>query len=402
MEIYKDMIEKLKFHKNNIINSFIKKGYYANESEIQSKIAEIDARLALFDAYITKSGNYMNVKEMNYCFAMIAKDIEILYKVLEDILINDFASLNVFIEASLTELEAKADYCKKRCNEEVNSTALGTTVFFKANSWNISEEDETNIIDLGTIELVEGMDISCFANIEDIYESNIVFEFKNNDPEKSFLALPYNYNENSYKVPGQISINEYPLSMPVASVTDDYIPIEYDINFENRYKIAGALGGMQVTYKRTNETYLYKFANVDNAFVAEEDCIVEFFIVDGNKVADMFMEYSFTEAPISTNFSLQNGEIALNKEVVRIVVECQKGLGMFFNVPTGTIYASFEEPVIANRRTLLYKGNWNIRDFVLREYVRANKTKYNVKVYIKSTENIIGKIDSIYIKEVTS
>ena len=214
--------------------------------------------------------------------------------------------------------------------------------------------------------------------------------------------MPYNYNENSYKVPGQISINEYPLSMPVASVTDDYIPIEHDINFENRYKIAGALGGMQVTYKRTNETYLYKFANVDNAFVAEEDCIVEFFIVDGNKVADMFMEYSFTEAPISTNFSLQNGEIALNKEIVRIVVECQKGLGMFFNVPVGTIYASFEEPVIANRRTLLYKGNWNIRDFVLREYVRTNKTKYNVKVYIKSTENIIGKIDSIYIKEVTS
>ena len=154
MEIYKDMIEKLKFHKNNIINSFIKKGYYANESEIQSKIAEIDARLALFDAYITKSGNYMNVKEMNYCFAMIAKDIEILYKVLEDILINDFASLNVFIEAALTELESKADYCKKRCNEEVNSATLGTTVLFKANSWNISEDDETNIIDLGTIELI--------------------------------------------------------------------------------------------------------------------------------------------------------------------------------------------------------------------------------------------------------
>ena len=38
MEIYKDMIEKLKFHKNNIINSFIKKGYYASESEIQSKL----------------------------------------------------------------------------------------------------------------------------------------------------------------------------------------------------------------------------------------------------------------------------------------------------------------------------------------------------------------------------
>jgi hypothetical protein len=402
MEIYKDMIEKLKFHKNNIINSFIKKGYYASESEIQSKLKDVDARLALFESYITKSGNYMNVKELNYCFEMIVKDIEILYKILEDILIKDYASLSVFVEAALTELEAKSEYCRKRCSEEINSTTLGTTVYFKANAWDISEEDEVTTISLGQVQLIEGMEISCFTNIDGIGESEVVFQFDNNDPEKSFLALPYNYNENSYKVPGEISVNKYPLIMPTASVTTDYIPITYEINFSNKYKIAGAEGGMQVTYKNSGETHLFKFANIDNAFVAPEDCIVEFFILDGNKVNGMTMEYSFTEAPISTNFSLQNGEIALDKEAVRIMVECQKGLGMFFNVPAGTVYASLEEPVIVNKKTLLYKGNWNIRDFVLREYVRTNTIMYDVNVYVKSTDNIIGKIDSIYIKEVTS
>ena len=402
MEIYKDMIEKLKFHKNNIINSFIKKGYYASESEIQSKLSDVDARLALFESYITKSGNYMNVKELNYCFEMIAKDIEILYKILEDILIKDYASLSVFVEAALTELEAKSEYCRKRCSEEINSTTLGTTVYFKANAWDISEEDEVTTINLGPVQLIEGMEISCFTNIDGIGESEVVFQFDNNDPEKSFLALPYNYNENSYKVPGEISVNKYPLIMPTTAVTTDYIPITYEINFSNKYKIAGAEGGMQVTYKNSGETHLFKFANIDNAFVAPEDCIVEFFILDGNKVDGMTMEYSFTEAPISTNFSLQNGEIALDKEAVRIMVECQKGLGMFFNVPAGTVYASLEEPVIVNKKTLLYKGNWNIRDFVLREYVRTNTTMYDVNVYVKSTDSIIGKIDSIYIKEVTS
>jgi hypothetical protein len=402
MEIYKDMIEKLKFHKNNIINSFIKKGYYASESEIQNKLSDVDARLALFESYITKSGNYMNVKELNYCFEMIAKDIEILYKILEDILIKDYASLSVFVEAALTELEAKSEYCRKRCTEEINSTTLGTTVYFKANAWDISEEDEVTTINLGSIQLIEGMEISCFTNIDGIGESEVVLQFENNDPEKSFLALPYNYNENSYKVPGEVSVNKYPLIMPTTAVTTDYIPITYEINFSNKYKIAGAEGGMQVTYKNSGETHLFKFANIDNAFVAPEDCIVEFFILDGNKVDGMTMEYSFTEAPISTNFSLQNGEIALDKEAVRIMVECQKGLGMFFNVPAGTVYASLEEPVIVNKKTLLYKGNWNIRDFVLREYVRTNTTMYDVNVYVKSTDSIIGKIDSIYIKEVTS
>jgi hypothetical protein len=211
MEIYKDMVEKLKFHKNNIINSFIKKNYYPSNDEINAKLALVDSRLALFESYISKPGSYMNIKELNHCFEMIAKDIEILYKVLESILIEDFSALNVHIEAALTELESKADYYRKRCTEEIHSTTLGTTVFFQANNWKIREENEMNIIDLGTIKLIEGMEISCFAEINDVEDKDVVFQFDNNDAEKSFLALPYNYNNNSYKVPGVLGINQYDL-----------------------------------------------------------------------------------------------------------------------------------------------------------------------------------------------
>lgn len=402
METYKDMVEKLKFHKNNIINSFIKKNYYPSNDEINAKLALVDSRLALFESYISKPGSYMNIKELNHCFEMIAKDIEILYKVLESILIEDFSALNVHIEAALTELESKADYYRKRCTEEIHSTTLGTTVFFQANNWKIREENEMNIIDLGTIELIEGMEISCFAEINDVEDKDVVFQFDNNDAEKSFLALPYNYNNNSYKVPGILGINQYDLQMPVTSIVDDYIPIKYDINFENKYKIAGALGGMQVTLKRTGETFLYKFANIDNAFVAEEDCFVEFFVLDGNTNPNATMEYSFTEAPISTNFSLQNGEIPLNKEAVKVSIECQKGLGMFFALAAGNVYASLEDAIIVNKNTLIYKGNWDIRDFVLREYVRTNTSSYRVKVFVKTKDDIVGNIESIYIKEVTA
>lgn len=402
MEIYKDMVEKLKFHKNNIINSFIKKNYYPSNDEINAKLALVDSRLALFESYISKPGSYMNIKELNHCFEMIAKDIEILYKVLESILIEDFSALNVHIEAALTELESKADYYRKRCTEEIHSTTLGTTVFFQANNWKIREENEMNIIDLGTVKLIEGMEISCFAEINDVEDKDVVFQFDNNDAEKSFLALPYNYNNNSYKVPGVLGINQYDLQMPVTSIVDDYIPIKYEINFENKYKIAGAIGGMQVTLKRTGETFLYKFANIDNAFVAEEDCFVEFYVLDGNTNPNATMEYSFTEAPISTNFSLQNGEIPLNKEAVKISIECQKGLGMFFALAAGNVYASLEDAIIVNKNTLIYKGNWDIRDFVLREYVRTNTSSYRVKVFVKTKDDIVGNIESIYIKEVTS
>ena len=111
------------------------------------------------------------------------------------------------------------------------------------------------------------------------------------------------------------------------------------------------------------------------------------------------MEYSFTEMPVSTNFSLQNGEIPLDKDIVRITIECQKGLGMFFTIPQGTVFATLDDPIIVNKDTIIYKGNWDVRDFVLREYVRSNKSEYNIRVIIKSTEDITGHIESIYIKE---
>ena len=416
MEIYKDMVEKLKYHKSNIINAFIKKNYYPstdeinnklennstnNTNEINEKLKLIDSRLALFETYISKPGGYINTKELNHAFKMIAKDIEILYKVLEDILINDYSRLNIYLEAALSELESKADYYKKRCMEEVNSTSLGTTVFFQANNWNITENNEVIAIDLGDIELIDGSEISCFANISNINEEKIMFKFSNNDFDKSFNALPYNYNNNSYKVPGELSINNIPINMPTASLVDDYITIYHDINFNNKYKIAGAKGGMQVTYKKTGEIFLYKFADLDNTFVAPQDCYVEFFILDGNTIENSHMEYSFTEAPVSVNFSLQNGEVLLNKEAVRVFIECQEGLGMNFNITNGTVYASLEDAIISNKNTLLYKGNWDIRDFVLREYVKTKSSTYNVKVLINSQEDISSDIESIYIKDVT-
>ena len=402
METYKDMLEKLKFHKSRILEAFLKKNYYPSNDEINEKLALVDSRIALFESYISKPGSYMNVKELNYCFEMIAKDIEILYTVLERILIEDYATLRMNIEASLTELESKAEYYKKRCTEEIYSTTLGTTVFFQANSWSIIEENETSVIDLGTMQLIEGMEIACFADINNINQGNIVFEFDNNDPEKSFVALPYNYNNNSYKVPGKIGINNYTLNIPYSAMVNDYVKMEIDVNFENNYKILGGLGGMQVTSKSTGETYLYNFANIDNAFVAEEDCFVEFYVVDDNLSEDSILEYSFTEEPVSTNFSLYDGTIRMDKDIVRISIECQKGLGMFFMVSTGTVYASLEDAIIVNKNTLIYKGNWDIRDFVLREYVRTNKTEYRIKAHVKSQNDISMDINSIYIKEVTS
>ena len=57
MQIYKDMIEKLKFHRNHIINAFIKKNYYPSKEEINDQLTLVDSRKALFESYISKPGS---------------------------------------------------------------------------------------------------------------------------------------------------------------------------------------------------------------------------------------------------------------------------------------------------------------------------------------------------------
>ena len=89
MEIYKDMLEKLKYHRQIIMNSFIKRSYYPSKEEVEAALADVNSRISLFETYISKPGSLFNPTEINHCFEMIYKDIEILYKVLESILMNE-------------------------------------------------------------------------------------------------------------------------------------------------------------------------------------------------------------------------------------------------------------------------------------------------------------------------
>jgi hypothetical protein len=401
MEIYKDMLEKLKYHKQLIMNAFIRNNYYPSNDEVMAAVQQINARLSLFEAYISKPGDYFNPTEINYCFEMMYKDIQILYQVLESILTNEYAQLKLYIEATLTELEAKADYFYKRCAEETNSTTLGKTLVFEANSWNITTEDQLTIIDLGNHDFVEGSTIACFANVNNIDNKSITFKFTSGKIDETIVALPYNLYDNiTYKIPGELKVIEKEIKIGSNSIVNDKIKINYDLIQGNNYKFCSGKNYMVVTYKTTGRTDLVEFPFMSSYnFLAVQDCFVEFYIVDGNINDNSNLEYNFNMAPRYQNFSLQDGFIRLDKDIKRIHIDAQKGLTMSFRYDNGTSYAECLDPIILDNHTLLYNGNIDVRDITIREYVRDDLINYNVKVYIDSIENAIDSIDSIYIKE---
>ena len=402
MEIYKDMLEKLKYHKQILMNAFIRKNYYPSNEEINAALEVVNARLSLFETYISQPGSCMNLTELNYCFDMIYKDIQILYKVLEEILTNEYSQLKLHIESTMLELEAKADRFRKKSEQEANSLTFGTTILFETNSWNLSTSDQTTMINLGDIDLVEGSEIAGFVNVPNVKDIDVFFQFVAADKSKSFMALPYNLYDNiTYRVPGTYSINKYDFSISSSAMVNSYIKIKTTLDKENDYKLTGGKNLMSVTSKKTGITRLISYPDLnDMHYVTSEECFIEFYVVDGNINEDSFMEYSMNKAPNHCNFSLQNGTIKIDSDIKRIFIDAPANFSIGFSLLHGDIYAECLEAVVVDTENIIYNGNLDIRDIVLREYVKTDIITYNVQVHINTVENIVSSIDSIYIKEI--
>lgn len=392
--MYKDMLLKLEYHKAKILKAFIKQGYFPKQEEIASKLSKIDERIALFKKYNFEPGELFNAKEMNHCLKMLYNDILFLYKILEEIYNDKYNKMLLNIEIHMNHLEALADYFKKRGDEEIKGTSLGKTIFFKTDSWKTEIKDETMDILLGDIELVQGTEISCFANINNTNKKNVMFKFNHQDPSKSFVALPYNYNNDTYIVPGEVTINEQELKLDNNFNINSEIVLPVKINMDNDYKVLGGANKIVVTDKKTGEITIKDFPTAENPFVATSNCYISFYIENKGT-----MEYNFSHKPLHCNFSIQDGLIQINKDIQKIFLDVDKGFNCYFTVDDNIKpWASYEEAIKDNNK-LIYDGLLLVRDFKIKEYVRDKKSTYNLIVKVTEIDND-EIIDSIYIKEV--
>ena len=394
--MYKDMLKKMQYYKENIISSFIKKGYFPTDEDIVSKLNSIETRTALCKAYLSKPGSYFNTKEINYVFEMIYKDLTFLYEILEDILLNEYNHLKVYIETHLNELESKASLFQKRLSEELNTTSFGNMLLFQSDNWNISTSDTTTIIDLGTIKLTPGKKIALFSNINNIENSKVSFKLiSKDDNDKSFDALPYNYNNNTYIVPGKQNIIESDLNLDGRIIVNDNIEINMPINQLNDYKILGGKDLMTVTYDN-GDIILEKIATAHNVFYATQNCTIEFYCYNNPTI-----QYNFNKKPNHCNFPISDGYIYTDDlPIKKIYLKVDKGFSCYFIIEDGETWASCKDGIIVSNDSITYNGNWDLRDFKILEYVNDNSSEYNVKVFIDSEEDIISDINSIYIKQI--
>ena len=391
---YKDMLEKARFYKKQVIQSFIKQGYFPSDEEIQTALSDIDMRSALLDTYLSAKGSLFNTKEINFMFECIYKDLNILYTVLEDILLNEYNKLKLDVEAQVTELEQKVYNLKCRMNEEINSTTLGTTIFFKANNWESETNDDITTITLGELDLINGSEIALFANINNIEADSVYFKLESETD--TMYALPYNYNNDVYTIPGKLGINRFAFNISKDLKVNGNIEISLnDLDYRNEYKILGGQNLMKVTYKDSNIVSYEPFASFDRPFSTDKDCYIEFYMIDNSSIT-----YDFNIAHNHTNFALNDGTIVSNKTITKVFIDAPSGFVCRFRLDKGEIWGSCIDGIIQNNNTLLYAGDWTLKDFQILEIVKSELTKYKISLILKSDKTIINYINNVYIKEV--
>lgn len=248
---------------------------------------------------------------------------------------------------------------------------------------------------LGEIELTQGTEISCFANVNNSSKKNVLFKFNHEDDAKSFTALPYNYNNDTYIVPGEVTINEKEFTLQDNFNINSEIVLPAKVDMNNDYRILAGKDKIVVTDKETNNIKIYDFPTSDKPFVAPSNCYISFYVENKGTI-----EYSFSHKPMHCNFSLQNGLIQIKKDIQKIFLDVDKGFNCYFTLDNDTdIWATHKEGIKDNNK-LIYDGIILVRDFKIKEYVRDKAIKYDVVMKINEIDND-EVIDSVYIKEVT-
>ncbi len=206
--------------------------------------------------------------------------------------------------------------------------------------------------------------------------------------------MPYNYNNDTYLVPGKITVNDSELTLNDNFNINSEITIPFKTNLKNEYKILGGKNKMVVTDKQTNTIRVVDIPTYEKPFVATSNCFISFY-VEGKGV----IEYNFNTKPLHSNFSIQNGNIQIEKDIQKVFLDVEQGFICYFDFNNdSTVYATLEDGIVYEKY-LVYDGLLLVRDFKIKEYVKDKTTKYNIKVLINETDND-EVIDSIYIKEV--
>lgn len=392
--MYKDIYEKLKFHKEKIIQSFIKTGIYPTDNEVNRLLNSIDASLPLLQVQRVEPGDNFDSKAYNKMIECIYKDLQLLYQMLQEYQIKEFIELKAFSDNHLQEIQSKVNYYLNKSKQESQTTTLGKTLYYQDSNFNRKVDNTLTFIDLGSIDIVPGSRIACLLDANDIYKNQAIFIFES--PIGNLKVTPFNANQNSLLIPGEKTKNEYDYSLNDNLITNDKIlmDLKIEINKENKYYILGEKDKVFVKQfgETTKQSFMYRPTPL-NQLGFKEKTYIDFYTVGSQSIT-----FKFSKKPVKTNFAINNYKVENLDYVHHFFIEAEPDFSFEFEIDKGDVYAIKEEGKIINDN-LYFPKMIETKDFHIIEYDNSKKTKYNCYVQITNDNDEPIKINSITIKQ---
>lgn len=394
MSNYKDVNKKLEYYKKQILQEFVSKGIYPDNSLIESRLKNIDTYLSIFQNYNVVTGNLFNANEYNERLKLIYQDLSFLYELLYELTVLEYNKLQNFINSHLSELNSIVETYNKRAEYENSTTTLGKTLLFKNNSFSIENKDSMTIVNLGNVDISNGSTIACISNINNVSADDIVFKFKDVDKENWLVTSPYNYNNDLLTMPGELkkTIYEYELQETQKINGPLLLDIVSNVNMKNKYDILGGENKIFVNYKDDDGFIVEEKPLTAESLSFDKKAYINFYVVDGNSIS-----FRFNKKPIATNFPIDTQRIDDLNYIHHFFIECDKDFSFELELDKGKVYAIKETGIISDEK-LYYTGSEQVSDFLIIETATGDKKSYEVVMEAHNSNEDID-IESIIIKQ---
>lgn len=394
MSNYKDVNKKIEYYKKQILQEFVSKGIYPDNSLIESRLKNIDTYLSIFQNYNVVTGNLFNANEYNERLKLIYQDLSFLYELLYELTVLEYNKLQNFINSHLSELNSIVETYNKRAEYENSTTTLGKTLLFKNNSFSIENKDSMTIVNLGNVDISNGSTIACISNINNVSADDIVFKFKDVDKENWLVTSPYNYNNDLLTMPGELkkTIYEYELQETQKINGPLLLDIVSNVNIKNKYDILGGENKIFVNYKDDDGFIVEEKPLTAESLSFDKKAYINFYVVDGNSIS-----FRFNKKPIATNFPIDTQRIDDLNYIHHFFIECDKDFSFELELDKGKVYAIKETGIISDEK-LYYTGSEQVSDFLIIETATGDKKSYEVVMEAHNSNEDID-IESIIIKQ---
>lgn len=391
--MYRDMSEKLKYHKEKILKSLIKRGLYPTDAEIGTIIDSIDLSIAYLKVQEVKPAQEFDAKAHSAMISSIYEDLKLLYKLLYHFSIEEYATLNAFIDTHLDSLERDVRFYKNKSKEEISTTSLGETVMFESGDFNVKTFNNVTEISLGKIKLKNGSKIASIINAVDLNGEDVIFTFKNEEDE--LRVSPYNYSQNFMRVPGEIEKKEYLyITEKQQTGVSTKMEIDSEIDSKNKYLIMSG----------KDKIFIKEYSNVTRNYTKYRPTKFDMVEFNSKTYIDFYtcgaksITFRFNKKPVNTNFSMNNYVVSDLDNVHHFFIECDAGFSFDFDIEGGSVYAMKSEGVVYNGG-LYFNKRTEEKDFLIYEYKTSNTTEYQAYVNIWNKNAFDLDIDNIMIKE---